>query len=118
MILNIFLVILGVFFFIYVVSNVRKKLFSEKESILWILGSAIVVFLSIFPEILTCVSSWLGILYPPTLLFLLAIFILVILLIRKEKQINLMNERIKELAQFYSLLEKRIREINSNKEKL
>lgn len=108
-----FFIFLGVIFIIFIFSKVKKKIFSERESVYWMLGAIFVLILSIFPKLLDSMSVFLGIYYPPSLLFLVSILFLIIIVFRQSIQISSLNEKVKELAQREAILEQRIREKNS-----
>jgi hypothetical protein len=109
MINRIFFAILGLVFVILVFNRVKKKRFSEKESLFWMATAIMMLILSIFPQILTYVTNLINIVYPPSLLFLAAIMFLIIIVFRLTEQISVLQEHVKELAQNYSLLEERLR---------
>jgi hypothetical protein len=106
-------VILGLLLLIYIVIKVRRKLFSEKESLIWILAAMAVLALSLFPSALNVVARLLGVVYLPTALFLMTFFAIVLILLRKEEQISQINDKLRELSQKNAILEEKIRSIKS-----
>lgn len=110
MVTRVFLAVLGLIILTTVYFKVRKKLFSEKESFFWILAALAIFFLSIFPKIIDQLSSLLGIVYPPSLLFLLALLFVVFLLFRQSQQTAVLNDRLRELSQKVAILEHSLRE--------
>ncbi|SDN35020.1 hypothetical protein SAMN04487897_102600 [Paenibacillus sp. yr247] len=109
---NLFFAILGLFLIVYVYNRVKKNLFSEKESIFWMLGAVMVFVLSVFPKIIDFFSNILGISYPPSLLFLITMIFTLFLLFRQSQQITLINDRFKELVQKNAILDQKVREIS------
>ena len=114
-IIQIFLASLGIFLAFFILKKVRKNLFSEKESLLWILSSIIILFLSLFPDLSLKVSNFIGILYYPTFLFLMSIVWIFFILLRKEEQISIIRGQMKELSQNNAILEEKIRCLEKNK---
>jgi hypothetical protein len=106
---RIFFIVIGIFIVIYVYSKVKKKLFSEKESIYWMIFSIFIMLLAIFPKLIDNVSLFFGIYYPPSFIFLIGFVFLLILLFKQSQAINLLNERSKELAQINAILDEEIR---------
>jgi len=92
-----------------IINKVRKKEMAEKDSLLWLFAAVLVFILSLFPVTIVKLAGWIGVSYPPTLLFLLALIWLVSILLRKEVQINKLNHKITELAQKTAILEEQNR---------
>lgn len=114
---RLFCIVLTVLFAFYINSKVGKKLYSEKESIIWMLFSIIVIVLSIFPNIVNSLSLAVGIAYPPSFLFVIGFLFLIIVIFHQGQTLSILNERCKELAQNAALLEQRIRKLeNINKD--
>ena len=106
MVTSIFFIIVAIFFMCLVISKVKKKRFFEKESFLWVLGSLVVLILALFPKLIIYLSDVIGIEYPPSLLFLVAIVFVLYLLFRQSEQVSLLKEQVKDLGQRVVLLEK------------
>src|SRR5689334_8907796 len=107
-------IILGILLLLYIISKVKRKLFSEKESLIWILAGLGVLALSVFPSALNIIAKLLGVVYLPTALFLMTFFAIVLILLRKEEQITQINEKLKELGQRNALLEEELRKLHNN----
>mgnify|MGYP002789801172 FL=1 len=103
--LSIFIITTSLSFFMYIIHRVKIKKISERESIIWLLAGTIILMFSMFPVLLHWLSQLLGIVYNPTTLFLIAIFGLIYILLRKEEQIHILNEKNKELSQRIAILE-------------
>lgn len=122
-ILRLFILTVGlIFFFTSMMLLLRKKL-NEKIALLWIVGIFSVLGLSIFPQLLNAISDDLGIDYPPSLLYLLAILVLFIYSLYQSIKIVEIQRQIKELSQFFALSQykspvNQITEMNSSTEKI
>jgi len=115
---NVFFIVIGIVSITYIYRNAKIRSHWEAESLLWIFGSSIILVLSIFPKLIDRVAKVLGIYYPPSLLFLLSILILMLLLFRQSKQISFLNQKINELSQRAALLENKISHIENQNSKI
>lgn len=111
--INIFFIILGLISITFVYKKVKKNLFSEKESLLWMLGAILVLVLSIFPKVIDSISLFLNINYSPSLLFLLSILFLVYMVFRQSQDLSQLNSKVKELGQKNAIIEKELNDIKA-----
>lgn len=102
---NIYFIIISLIAMLYIVSEVRKKRFSIKESFWWVIASIVMLILSIFPYSIDVLAKFLNIAYPPSLLFVICIVFLVFMIFRNNKKIAEQQEKIIELAQRIAILE-------------
>ena len=107
--MNYFFIILAIAFMIYVYANVKKQEFSIEESVFWVIGTIVLLILSIFYKSLDKVAIYIGVSYAPSLVFVIAIMFLLFINFRNSKKISKQNEKIIELAQRLSILEYEIR---------
>lgn len=103
----------GFFFVISLTLLIRKKL-NEKIAIIWFFGIFAVLILSIFPQWLNQISDDLGVDYPPSLLYLIAILILFFYNLYQSIKIVEIQRQVKEISQVVSLSQHRSPEISSN----
>ena len=94
---------------IYVISIVRKKRFSIKESFWWFVASLTMLLLSVFPYSINWLAKFFKISYPPSLLFVFCIVFLVIMNFRNSKKIAEQQEKIIELAQQLSIINEKVK---------
>lgn len=111
---RIFIIIIALIFISYVFSKVKKKVFTEKDSFLWMVFSVFIVILSIFPELLNSISIMIGITYPPSLLFTLGILFILGIIFKFEQLLAQLKEKNKELVQSVAILEERIENLEQN----
>lgn len=104
-----FFILLGLISITYVYKKVKKNSFSEKESFFWMFGAIVVLIMSIFPKLIDIVSIFLGIEYPPSLLFLLSTLFLIYMVFRQSQDISQLNSKVKELAQRNAILDNDLR---------
>lgn len=106
---NIYFVILILLIMLYLFKAVFKSKLSVKESFFWIAGSVLALILAIFPQIIVELAKWMGISYPPSLLFVLCILFLLYLIFRTSKRSAFQESKIVELSQEVALLKKEIK---------
>ena len=87
-------------FFLY---QIRKKRMQIEYTISWCLFSVLLLFISIFPEVVTWASRLLGFQSPANLVYLIVIFVLIIKLFTTTMRLSQMNRNITELAQAMAL---------------
>lgn len=107
---RIFFGVIGILAMVLVLSDVKKKKFFEQESFFWVIGALVVLILALFPELIILLANLIGIDYPPSLLFLLAIVFILYLLFRQSKQVSLLKEQVKDLGQKLVVMQKMIDE--------
>lgn len=106
--MNCFFIILGALLIIYILYVVVENKFNVVESVFWIFGAIVILILSIFPQIIIVMANWLGIEYPPSLLFLLVAVFLIIINFRNSNKIAKQNEIIMFLGQEIAILKEKI----------
>lgn len=97
--------IIGVLVFMYVVVRliIRGKL-REEYSIVWILGTLVLIVFSIWRQGLQYIAALLNVSYAPSLLFLIAIFAIICFLLHLSIVISKLQTQIKELAYALAVL--------------
>ncbi|MEG2348025.1 MAG: DUF2304 domain-containing protein [Clostridia bacterium] len=99
-----FFIIIGFLAVIYILIDIRKGKLSILDSMIWIFGCIIIIILSIFPNMIVYFANLVGIEYPPSLLFLLAIIVLLGMNFKQAKKISKQEEKIIDLAQNFAIL--------------
>lgn len=101
---KIYFIIIAIICMVYIISEVRKKKFSIKESFWWFVASVVMLLLSIFPYSINWLAKIFGVEYPPSLLFVFCIIFLTFINFRNSKKIAEQQEKIIELAQQVSII--------------
>lgn len=101
---KIYFIIIAILCIIYIVSVVRKRKFSVKESFFWMVAAFLMLLLSIFPYSIDFIAKIFGVEYPPTLFLVFCIIFLVFVNFRNSKRIAEQQEKITELAQNIAIL--------------
>jgi hypothetical protein len=89
---------------------VRRKRLSERYAILWLLAAITLFVLAMWKGLLTSLSSDVGISYPPSLLFTVAIGLIAMILLNFSLAVSRLSDQNKVLAQRLGLLQQRIEE--------
>jgi hypothetical protein len=106
---------LGVVLFVVIFELVRRKRFREELSIAWFLVGFLLIASSVADKIIDPLAKWVGIGYPPALVFVWIIFCLVLALLYFSAVISDLKGKIKELSQKISLLEFELQEQNERR---
>ena len=109
-ILNVLAIIVSGSVFLGVIELIRRGRLKEKYSILWLFASLLLFIFSTSRDILEYASSLIGIHYPPTFLFLLAFFFLLLITLHFSVVISGLSEKSKKLAQEIALLRQEMEE--------
>lgn len=99
---------ISIFIFVVVIELIRRNYLKERYSLIWLATSVILILFSVWRKLLDYISLKLGIYYPPSFLFLVAITFLVVLLLHFSTIISSLSEKNKRLAQEMGILKSRI----------
>jgi hypothetical protein len=89
---------------------VRRKRLSERYAILWLLAAATLFVLAAWKGLLTSLSHDVGIAYPPSAVFAVAIGLIAMILLNFSLAVSRLSDQNKILAQRLSLLQHRLEE--------
>lgn len=95
---------MGIAFVIVVFRLLISGKMSERASLPWIACSLLVISLSIYPYSIDKIAGLMNIDYPPTLLFLISILIILLLLLYQAIHISILHNKIRELTQTISII--------------
>ncbi|MCR4440812.1 MAG: DUF2304 domain-containing protein [Peptococcaceae bacterium] len=76
-----------------------KRKINERNSLFWLCGALAILVFSTMPDTLEIMADLAGVKYPPTLLFLLSILVILFITLHQSIQISVLQERVKELTQ-------------------
>jgi hypothetical protein len=94
---------------------VRRKRLSERYAILWLLAASTLLVLAAWKGLLTTLSNDVGISYPPSALFALAIGLIAMILLHFSLAVSRLSDQNKMLAQRLGLLQQRIEEAEAQR---
>lgn len=106
--INIFTTAVNLFALILILDFLRREKLKEKFSIVWILAIVLLQLLIVFEGGLTGLANLVGVYYPPSLLFYLAIVFLFIICLHLSMTVSKLTKQNQILAQRLSLLQARV----------
>lgn len=101
--LRVFLIISAATVLYFVVRKIKKSKFEAADSIFWLLFTALLVVLGIFPQISYGLSSFFGFESPSNFILLCVIAILLIRIFSLTAKVSLMRTKLDSLAQEIAL---------------
>ncbi|MHB8762940.1 MAG: DUF2304 domain-containing protein [Deferrisomatales bacterium] len=90
---------------LFVLEMVRRRRLLERYSLPWLAGAAALVVLSASPRLIDRLAPMLGVAYPPTVLFLGGLFLLVLVALHFSLIVTKLTEQNRVLAQRLARLE-------------
>ncbi len=81
---------------------VNKKI-NEKNTLVWLGSAVLILIFAVNPGLLTILADFFGVDYPPSLLFLFSVLVLLLLILYQSKQISTLHDKIKELTQYIAI---------------
>lgn len=115
--LQIIAIIMTVIFMVFIFRLIVKGKLREEYSFIWIICAALLLLFSIWRNGLDVIAKLLGIFYAPSLIFIGAIFAIVVFLVHLSVVNSRLHKQIKDLTQEMALLKKQINsESTSHKE--
>lgn len=108
--------LIGALGFMYFIARliIRGKL-REEYSFIWIACTIILIVFSIWRRGLEQISLALGVFYPPSLIFLAAIFAIIIFLVHLSVVNSKMQQSVKDLTHEIAFLRKELAELHENR---
>lgn len=103
----------SVFIFIVVIELIRRNHLKERYSLIWLTAVIFLMVFSIWRRLLDFIALRIGIYYPPSFLFLLAIAFLLILLLHFSMIVSSLSENNKRLAQEIGILKTRLKNVEA-----
>jgi hypothetical protein len=89
---------------------IRSRRLQERYAILWLVTGGVILVLSIWRSALGQLSDLIGIAYPPTALFILGSFFILLVLLHYSTVISRLSDQNRILAQRLALLESQVAE--------
>ncbi|MBN2200409.1 DUF2304 domain-containing protein [bacterium] len=99
---------LGLILLAVIFQLIRKNRLQEKYSILWIASAVVMVVLSVWTQLLKSFSAWIGIFYPPSALFAVAVFCGLVIALHYSVVLSTLTSQNKTLAQELALLREEV----------
>ena len=104
--LRIILIICSIFSFLLCIKKIKQSKLKMSNSVTWLLGSIVLILMSIFSNTVEWVAHILGFAAPVNFVFVVVIAFLLIQTFIDNLHITELNEKIKELDHYLALKEK------------
>jgi len=105
--LRIVLIIASITSFVLCVKKVKQAKLKVSDSIIWIIGSLVLIIMSIFSNLVSVISQKLGFIAPANFVFFIVIVFLLIETFMCNIRISMLNEKVKNLNHEIALKEKK-----------
>lgn len=102
-VLRIILVIASLINCFWIIHRICKSQARIEDSIFWICLSALLILMSVFPQVVICGAKITGVQSPVNFVFLCMIFILLVKDFRMSLKISALEARLQQLAQRYGI---------------
>ncbi len=96
-------IVLSLVMFVVVLVLLRFYFLPEKYAVVWLVAAVVSVILSLFPAILNNVSEFFGISQPINLLFFLAFFVVLLLLMQLSLELARTRDELRKVIQRLAL---------------
>lgn len=106
--LRLLLVVGSLFTVVFVLGRIRRAKIQIEDSIFWFAFSAVLLLLSIFPELAYWAAGTLGMQAPINVVYLGIIFLLILKVFFMTLRLSQMDSKLKALAQKVALNEEKI----------
>ncbi len=110
----IFGLVAGIGAFIFVLELVRRRRLKEEYSLLWLATAAALIILSLSRPALDLLANAVGIIYPPSALFLVAVIFVLFILLHFSIVLTRLTQENKENAQQLAHLRWQIEQMQKN----
>lgn len=101
---------------LFVFELIRRKKLREKYSLVWFGAGIVMILFSVWRDLLDRVAHALGVGYAPALLFLVALFFGMVLMIHFSVVISELTEKNKTLAQEIALLRTELKKLKDERQ--
>ncbi len=115
--LRIILILCSLISFLLCVTRIKQAKLKVENSVIWMIGSILLIIMSIFSNAVEWIASKLGFMAPVNFVFLVIIGFLLIQTFIDNIRISTLNEKIKDLNHYIALKEYKKNEDEQRKDK-
>ncbi len=94
----------GLLIIFSVLKTGKNRLINEVNALVWLMGGAGIIFLGIFPDIITSSARLLEIYWPPAVLIFFLLVLIFLILFSHTKSVSVLTNQVTELTTHVSLL--------------
>jgi hypothetical protein len=106
--------IAAVVLLLVILELIRSRRLQERYALLWLLTGLVIFVLAVWRGLLSRLADLVGIAYPPSALFVLAAFFVLVVLLHYSTVISKLSDQNRILAQRLALFEHRLRQSENN----
>jgi len=108
---------LAVIVFLFVIFElIRRRRLQERYALLWLLTGGVLLLFSVWRDALRLLAQTVGIAYPPSALFVIASFFILVVLLHYSTVISELSERNVTMAQRLAIMEERLKRAEARAE--
>ncbi len=105
LVLRVILIVSSLISFLLCIKKIKKSQMVVADSIVWVIGSFLLILMSIFSGVVEWISAKLGFMAPVNFVFLVVIFFLLVQNFMTNLKISKLNEKVKDLNHYIALEE-------------
>ena len=114
--LRIILIICSILSFALCIHKVKQSKMQVTDSVVWMIGTILLVLMSIFSNVVEWISDKLGFMAPVNFVFLIIITFLLIQGFLLDSRVSVLSNKVKDLNHYIALKEKEKEEEQNEKE--
>ena len=95
---------------LFVIEVLRRGFLREKFAVLWLLVSAGLVIIAVFPGVLRWAANLVGVQVPSNLLFMMSALLLLVVSVQLSNEVSRVEARTRRLAEEIALLKRSLEE--------
>lgn len=108
-------ILISVAIIVFILSLIRQRKLREEYSIMWLIGSLVLILFSIWRGLLDIIATLVGVVYAPAILLLIGIFFGILMFLHFTVVLSNQADKNKGLAQEVALLRNRIEELERSR---
>jgi hypothetical protein len=108
-------VLASILIIVFILTLIRQRKLREEHSIMWLVGSLVLILFSVWRGLLDIIAAAVGVVYPPAILLLIGIFFGVVMFLHFTVVLSKQADKNKTLAQEIALLRNRIEELEQRR---
>ncbi len=102
---------------VFILELVRQRRLREEYSLLWLATAIVLLVLSLSRPLLDVLATAMGIFYPPSALFVVAVIFVLLILLHFSTVITRLTQENKEIAQQVALLRYEITRLSARQQR-
>lgn len=106
-------IVVSVAFLLFIIELIRKRHIKESYAILWLFFGVVLLVFSIWRNGLNATALFLGIAYPPAMLFIILILASLLVLIQYSVVITKLSLRLNRLTQELGIMKTELEELKN-----